>query len=141
MPRSPRKKNKVNNWFNRVIRETNPRKYYTDKLRLWIQVYAPAKSSLGEFKNAMILGLYHMEQKRTCLQFMHKVLQFKSEFKAILDHQLVNMRMINTETRSLSHDMAGLKSSYSFEIEGKSTRTDEMWKMMQVPMEVNVMPG
>ena len=36
----------------------------------WRQEYAPAKRSLGEFKNPMILGLYHMERKRKCLQFM-----------------------------------------------------------------------
>ena len=39
-------------------RNEDPGKYYTDKLRLWIQAYVPAKRSLVEFKNAMIMGLY-----------------------------------------------------------------------------------
>ena len=39
----------------------------------------------------------------------------------------------------MSHDMAELRSSYSFETEGKSTRMDEMKKTGQAPMEVNAM--
>ena len=39
----------------------------------------------------------------------------------------------------MSHDMAELRSSYSFETEGKSTRMDEMKKTGQDPMEVNAM--
>ena len=59
-------------------RNEDPRKYCILhwQVRVWIQAYAPAKRSLGEFKNAMIMGLSHMELKRTCLQFMPKVLQY-----------------------------------------------------------------
>ena len=39
----------------------------------------------------------------------------------------------------MSHDMAELRSSYSYETEGKSTRMDEMKKTGQAPMEVNAM--
>ena len=39
-------------------RNKDPWNYYTDKLRLWVQAYPPAKRSLVEFKNAMLLGLY-----------------------------------------------------------------------------------
>ena len=38
--------------------------------RLWIPAYAPAKRTLSEFKNAMVLGLCYCEQQITCLQFM-----------------------------------------------------------------------
>ena len=37
--------------------------------------------------------------------------------------------------------MASLKNSYTFETEGENTRTEEMWRTGQVPMEVNAMPG
>ena len=47
--------------------EIDPRKYYTDKLRLWIQAYTPDKRSLVEFKNEMLMGLYKAELKKTCL--------------------------------------------------------------------------
>ena len=50
------------------------------------------------------------------------------EIKAILNYQLVNIRMFNTDPRALSHGMAGLRSTYSFETEGNSTKTEEMWK-------------
>ena len=40
-----------------------------------------------------------------------------------------------------SYDIASLKNSYTFEIEGKNTRTDNIWRTGQVPMEVNTMPG
>ena len=46
--------------------------YYTDKLRLFVQVYPPARRSLVEFKTAMLLGLYNAEWRKTCLMFMPK---------------------------------------------------------------------
>ena len=39
-------------------RNEDTRKYFTDKLRLWVQAYAPARRSLVEFKTAMLMGLY-----------------------------------------------------------------------------------
>ena len=59
-------------------RNEDPGKYYTDKLRLWVQAYAPAKGCLVEFKNAMFMGLYHAELKKTCQLFMPKELQYES---------------------------------------------------------------
>ena len=55
-------------------RNEDPRKYYTDKLRLWVQAYAPARRSLTEFKNAMLLGLYNTELRKIFLIFMPKEL-------------------------------------------------------------------
>ena len=51
-------------------RNEDARKYYIDKLRLWVQGYPPARRSLVELKNAMILGLYNVELRKTCLIFM-----------------------------------------------------------------------
>lgn len=50
-------------------RNKDPWNYYTDKLRLWVQAYPPAKRSLVEFKNAMLLGLYSAKRRNTCLIF------------------------------------------------------------------------
>ena len=50
----------------------------------------------------------------------------KNEIKAVLDHQLVNLRKYNTDPRAPSHDMAGFMSTYSFETLGNSTRSDKM---------------
>ena len=47
----------------------DPRKYYTDKMRLWVQAYPLAKRSLIEFKNAMLMGLYNAELRKTRLFF------------------------------------------------------------------------
>jgi len=46
-----RKESYVQTWENNATPE-----------RLWIQAYAPAKRTLSEFKNAMVLGLCHCEQ-------------------------------------------------------------------------------
>ena len=67
-------------------RNEDARKYYKDKLRLWVQGYAPAKRSLVEFKNAMLLGLYDAELRKTCLIFMPKEIKHEREIKAVLDH-------------------------------------------------------
>ena len=72
---------------------------------------------------------------------MLKDIHNKSEIKAVLDHQLVNLRTYNIDPRALSHDKAGLRSTYSFEKAGNSRRSDEMLKTGQVPMDVNAMPG
>ena len=100
-------------------RNEDPRKFYTVNQRLWVQAYAPAKKSLVEFKNAMLMGLYHVELRKTCLLFMPKELQYESQIKAILDYWLVNMRRVNTDPRVPSHDMGGLRNTYSFQTEGK----------------------
>ena len=60
--------------------------------------------------------------------FMPKELQHENEIKVVLDHQL-------------SHDLDGLRSTYSFETVGNSTRSTEMLKTGQIPTEVNTMPG
>ena len=72
------------------------------------------------------MGLYHTELKNTCLLFIPKEPQHESEIKATLDHQLVSMRKINTDPSAPSHNMAGFRSIYSFETEGKSTKTGKM---------------
>ena len=55
-------------------RDEDPRKYCTDKMRLWIQAYAPDIKSLVEFKDEMLMGLYNAELKETCLFCMPKEL-------------------------------------------------------------------
>jgi len=122
-------------------RNEDPRKYYTDKLRLWVQAYAPARRSLTEFKNAMLLGLYNTELKKTCLVFMPKELKHESEIKAVLDHQLINLRTYHTDPRAPSQDLSGLRSTYYYKKDGNNGRSDQMLKTGQVPMEVNAMPG
>ena len=121
-------------------RNEDARKYYTDKLRLWVQAYAPARRSLVEFKTAMLMGLYNAELRKTCLIFMPREIKNESEIRAVLDYQLTNLRTYNQDPRAPSQDMAGLRSTYGYE---KSTadRTDEMLKTGQVPMDVNAMPG
>ena len=58
--------------------------------------------------------------------FMPKELQHENEIKAVLDHQLVNLRKYNTDPRAPSHDMTGFMSTFSFETLGNSTRSDKM---------------
>ena len=43
----------------RQARNEDARQYYTDKLRLFMQAYPPARRSLVEFKTDMLLGLYN----------------------------------------------------------------------------------
>ena len=71
--------------------------YYTDKLRLFVQAYPPARRSLVEFKTNMLLGLYNAELRKTCLMFMPKDIKHEREIKAVLDHQLVNLRTYNMD--------------------------------------------
>ena len=109
-------------------RNEDPRKYYTDKLRLWEQAYAPAQRSLNEFKNAMLMGLYNAELRKTCLNFMPKELKQENEIKAVLDQQLVNFRKYNMYSRVPSQDMAWIRKVGSFETMGNNTRSEEMMK-------------
>ena len=71
----------------RQARNEDARQYCTDKLRLFVQAYPPARRSLVEFKNSMLLGLYNAELRKTCLMFMPKEIKHKREIKAVLDHQ------------------------------------------------------
>ena len=116
------------------------RKYYTDKLRLWVQAYAPARRSLVDFKTAMLMGLYNAELRKNCLIFMPKEIKHESEIRAVLDDQLTNLSTYNLDPRAPSQDMAGLRSTCGYK---KSTneRSDEMLKTRQVPMDVNAMLG
>ena len=40
------------------------------------------------------MGLYNAELRKTCLTFMPKEIKHEREIKAVLDHQLVNLRLI-----------------------------------------------
>ena len=42
----------------RQMRNEDARQYYTDKLRLFVQAYPPARRSLVEFKMDMLMGLF-----------------------------------------------------------------------------------
>ena len=70
----------------RQARNEDARQYYTDKLRLFVQAYPPARRSLVEFKNSMLLGLYNPELRKTCLMFMPREIKHEREIKAVLDH-------------------------------------------------------
>ena len=74
-----------------------------------------------------------MVLRKACLQFMPKVLQNESEIKEVLDHHLCNLRTINTDPRAASHDMAGLTSSFDFDLKERSRKTNEMWRTGKVP--------
>jgi len=93
------------------------------------------KRSLVEFKDEMLMGLYNVELKETCLFYMPKELQHENVIKAVPNHQLVNLR----KYRAPSHFMAVFRSTYSFETLRNSTRSDEMLKTGQISMEVNTM--
>ena len=110
-------------------------------MRLRVQAYAPSQRSLTEFKNAMLMGLYNTELRKTCLILMPKELKHESEIKAVLDHQLVNLRTYHTDPRALSQDLSGLRSTYYYEKDGNNGKSVHMLKTGQVPMEVNAMPG
>ena len=70
---------------------------------------------LVKFKNSMLLGLYIAELRKTCLMFMPKEIKHKREIKAVLDHQLVNLRTYNLDPRAPAQDMAGLQSTYRYD--------------------------
>ena len=121
-------------------RNEDAQQYYMDKLRLFVQAYPQARRSLVEFKNAMLLGMYNAELRKTCLMFMPKELKHEKEIKAVLVHQLVNLRTYNQDPRAPAQDMAGLRSTYGYK-KSEVTKADEMLKTGQVPMDVNAMPG
>jgi hypothetical protein len=93
-----------------------------------VQAYPPARRSLVEFKNHILLGLYNSELRKTCLLFMPKEIKHEREIKAVLDHQLVNLR-------APAQDMAGLQSTYGYD-KSEMTKANEMLKM-----DINAMPG
>ena len=107
-------------------RDEEPRKYNTDKMKLWEQAHAPDKRNLVGFKNAMLRCMDSVELKAKCLFFMPEKLQHENEIKAVLERQL-------------SHDMDGLKVTYtdSFETVENSKRAGEMWETGKIPMEIN----
>ena len=105
-----------------------------------MQAYPPAKRSLIEFKNTILMRLYNTELRKTCLFFLPKEIQHENKIKAVLDNQLVNLKTYNTDPRSPSHEMAGLRITYSFK-KNVDTRSVEMLKTGQVPMDVNAMLG
>ena len=88
----------------------------------------------------MLLGLYNAELRKTCLMFMPKEIKHEREIKAVLDHQLVNLRTYNLDPRAQAQDMAGLQSTYRYD-KSKITKANEMLKTVQVPMDINDMPG
>ena len=114
--------------------------YYTEKLRLFVQAYPPARRSLVEFKTNMLLGLYNDELRKTCLMFMPQDIKHEREIKAVLDHQLVNLRTYNMDPRAPAQDMAGLQSTYGYD-RSVTNKANKMLKTGQVPMDVNGMPG
>ena len=85
--------------YSRQARNEDARQYYTDKLRLFMQAYPPARRSLVEFKTNMLLGLYNAKLKKTCLMFIPKDIKHEWEIKAVLDHQLVNLRTPGLQPR------------------------------------------
>ena len=99
----------------RQARNEDAQQYYTDKLRLFVQAYPPARRSLVEFKNSVLLGLYNAELRKTCLMFMLKEIKHEREIKAVLYHQLVNLRTYNLDPRAPAQDMAGLQSTYTYD--------------------------
>ena len=62
-----------------------------------------------------MLGLYNSELRKTCLLFMPKEIKHEREIKAVLDHQLVNLRTYNLDPRAPAQDMAGLQSMYGYD--------------------------
>ena len=88
----------------------------------------------------MLLGLYNAELRKTCLRFMPKEIKHEREIKAVLDHQLVNLRTYNMDPRAPAQDMSGLHSTYGYD-RSEMTKANEMLKTGQVPMDVNAMPG
>ena len=124
----------------RQARNEDARQYYTDKLRLFVQAYPRARRSLVEYKSSMLLGLYNAELRKTCLTFMPKEIKHEREIKAVLDHQLVNLRTYNMDPRAQAQDMAGLHSTYGYD-RSETSKANKMLKTGQVPMDVNAMPG
>ena len=92
------------------------------------------------FKTDMLLGLYNAELRKTCLTFMPKEIKHEREIKAVLDHQLVNLRTHNMDPRAPAQDMSGLHSTYGYD-RSEMSKANKMLKTGQVPMDINAMPG
>ena len=116
----------------RQMRNEDARQYYTDKLRLFVQAYPPTRRSLGEFKTDMLMGLYNAELRKTCLLFMPKEINYEREIKAVLDHELVNLRTYNMDPRALAQDMAGLHSTYGYD-RSEMSKDNKMLKTGRCP--------
>ena len=71
---------------------------------------------------------------------MSEEIKHEQEIKAVLDHQLVNLRTYNMDRRAPAQDMAGLHSTYGYD-RSEMSKVNEMLKTGQVPMDVNAMPG
>ena len=72
--------------------------------------------------------------------FMPKDIKHEREIKAVLYHQLVNLRTYNMDPRAPAQDMAGLQSTYGYD-NSEMTKANKMLKTGQVPMDVNALPG
>ena len=75
----------------------------------------------------MLLGLYNTELRKTCLVFMHKEIKHEREIKAVLDHQLANLRTYNLDPRAPAQDMAGFQSPFGYD-KSEMTKAKEMLK-------------
>ena len=71
---------------------------------------------------------------------MPKEIKHEREIKAVLDHQLINLRTYNMDPRAPAQDMSGLHSTYGND-GSEMSKANEMLKTGQVPMDVNAMPG
>ena len=116
----------------RQVRYEDARQYYTDKLRLFVQAYPPALRSIVEFKTDMLMGLYNPELRKTCLTFMPKEIKHEREIKAVLDHQLVNLRTYNMDPRAPAQDMSGLHSTYEYD-RSEMSKANKMLKTDRCP--------
>lgn len=99
----------------------------------------PSQEKFGQVQE-FLLGLYNAELRKTSLTFMTKEIKHKSEIKAVLGHQLTNLRRYSLDHRAPAQDMAGLRHTYGYEKNGNN-RLKEMLRTGQVPMDVNAMPG
>ena len=116
----------------RQLRNEDARQYYTDKLRLFVQAYPPARRSLVEFKTSMLMGLYNADLRKTCLIFMPKEIKHEREIKAVLDHQLINLQTYNMDLRAPAQDMSGLHSTYGND-RSEMSKANEMLKTDRCP--------
>ena len=86
----------------------------------------------------MLMGLYNADLRKTCLTFMPKEIKHEREIKAVLDHQLINLRTYNMDPRAPAQDMSGLHSTYGND-RSEMSKANKMLKKGQVLMDVNAM--
>ena len=67
-------------------------------------------------------------------------MEYMARIKAVLDHQLVNLRTYNLDPWAPAQDMVGLQSTYGYD-KSEMNKANEMLKTGQVPMDINAMPG